>query len=71
MEIKYRSSMHLDRQNAQLGTKHGIHCRLTMGLMIGTTCLYSKFGYDEFWVLILLREKWPKCLREKNRSVFR
>ena len=35
--------MHLDRQNAQLGTKHGVHCRLTMGLMISTTCLYSNF----------------------------
>jgi len=46
MKIKYRSPMHLDRQNAQLGTKHGVHCRLTIGLMIGTVCLYSKFGLD-------------------------
>jgi len=44
MKIKYRSPMHLDTHNAQLGTKHGVHCRLTMGLMIGTTCLYSNFG---------------------------
>jgi len=36
--------MHLDGQKAQLGTKHGVHCRLTMGLMIGTICLYSNFG---------------------------
>jgi len=43
MKIKYRSPMHFDTQNAQLGTKHGVHCRLTMGLMIGTTCLYSNF----------------------------
>jgi len=40
MKIKYRSPMHLDRQNAQLGT----NCRLKMGLMIGTTCLYSNFA---------------------------
>jgi len=46
MKIKYRSPMHLDRQNAQLGTKHGVHSRLTMGLMIGTTCLYSNFGLN-------------------------
>ena len=39
-----RSPMHLDGQKAQLGTKHGVHCRLTMGLMIGTICLYSNFG---------------------------
>ena len=44
MKIKYRSPMHLDRQNARLGNKHGVHCRLTMGLMIGTTCPYSNFG---------------------------
>jgi len=31
--------MHLDRQNAQLGTKHRVNYHLTMGLMIGTTCL--------------------------------
>jgi len=43
MKIEHRSPMHLDRQNAQLGTKHGVHCRLTMGLMISTTCLYSNF----------------------------
>jgi len=43
MKIKHRSPMHLDRQNAQLGTKHGVHCRLTMGLMIGKTCLYRNF----------------------------
>jgi len=38
--------MHLDKQNAQLGTKHGVHCRLTMGLIIGTTCLYSNLAVD-------------------------
>jgi len=46
MKIKYRSPMHLDRQNAQLGTKHRVHCRLTMGLMIGTTYLCSNFGLN-------------------------
>ena len=45
MKNNYRSPMHFDRQNAQLGTKHGAHCRLTMGLMIGTTCLYTNFGH--------------------------
>jgi len=54
--------MHLDRQNAQLGTKHGVHCRLTMGLMIGTTCLCSNFGFTRlaekrdfyrYWLLVL------------------
>ena len=48
MKIKYRSPIHLDRQNAQLGTKHEVHCRLTMGLMIGTTCLYSNFDFNQF-----------------------
>ena len=43
--MKYRSPMHLDRQNAQFGTKDGVHCRLTMGLTIGTTCLYSNFDF--------------------------
>jgi len=40
MKIKYRSPTHLDRKNAQLGTKHGVHCHLTMGLMVGTTCVF-------------------------------
>jgi len=52
MKIKHRSPMRLDRQNAQLGTKHGVHCRLTMGLMIGTTCLYSNF----VWVRVRKRK---------------
>jgi len=46
MKIKYRPTMRLDRQNVQLGTKYGVHCRLTMGLMIGTTCLYSNFAQE-------------------------
>jgi len=46
IKIKHRFPMHLDKRNAQLGTKHGVHCRLTMGLLIGTTCLYSNFGLD-------------------------
>jgi len=56
MKIKYRSPMHLDRQNAQLGTKHGVHCRFTMGLMIGTTCLYSNFGSHTPCPLLFLLE---------------
>jgi len=37
-KIVYRSSMQLDRQCAQFGTKHGVDRRLTMGRMIGITC---------------------------------
>jgi len=32
MKTKDRSPMYVDRQNAQLGTKHGVHCRSTLGL---------------------------------------
>jgi len=56
--------MHLDRENAQLGTKYGVHCRLTMELMIGTTCLYSNFDPNHPLVVKLKKKHFSFSVGE-------